>query len=533
MKRVGIILKIAGFLITCVSVTYAQDNCRVWRQSDERKEGLIIGDINLAVNNIYDLKLKKEARNFHHYANNLHITTKNHIVIRELLFKRGDFLELRLLHETERLLRSKSFIKSAEIVPSEICGDKVSINVKTHDNWTLTPGISYGRTGGVNKYAFELQEKNLFGYGKSLEFKYKNGLDRTQKSIKYNDDNLFGTRNKLDAIYENNSDGKLNFINFYHPFFSLDSTKTWGVRYFDNQRITPIYDSGVIVDEIGQNRETYSINYGRLATRTNDSVHRLVLGFTSDVSSFFNSDDFANTLLPEKRSYDYPWLSYEYFKEDFVERTNLNRMGRIEDISLGHRFFAKFGASFSDSSMHYFLNYSKGLYARNNDMLLVKSSLNGIYDDSTHINSVLDMNLNWYHSQSSNKTFFTRLSLTKSHNLFAENRQYLGGETGLRGYPLRFQNGENKFLLTLEQRFFYNWYPLKTFKFASAIFIDTGAAWNKGEDYTQVTNIGVGLRLVPTRTSSGQIIHLDVALPLNDRDSIDSWQIQLRTKHSF
>ncbi len=312
----------------------------------------------------------------------------------------------------------------------------------------------------------------------------------------------------------------------------MDSPNAWQLRYYNNQRITPLYDFGEVTNEIGQNRLTYTLDYGQLIKRTTNSVHRYQLGFTSDESDFFASDDFPNTPLPDARSYQYPWVSYEFFTEDYVKRTNFNRMGRIEDISLGHHFTTRLGRSFSDSTLHYSLSYSKGLSRTQRDLVLLDSSINGIYDEKI-LNSSVSVKLKWFHTQSSNKTFYSSIFLNKNKNLFLENRKYLGGDTGLRGYPLRYLTGENRLLVTLEQRFFYNWYPLKTFKFASAIFVDSGAAWNNGEDIQQLTNIGIGLRLVPTRTSSGQIIHIDLALPLDNRDSVDSWQLQLRAKHSF
>ena len=100
-------------------------------------------------------------------------------------------------------------------------------------------------------------------------------------------------------------------------------------------------------------------------------------------------------------------------------------------------------------------------------------------------------------------------------------------------FPFRYLNGENKVNITIEQRYFYHWYPLKTFQFASAVFIDSGVAWDNNFSANQVTNVGVGLRLVPTRTSSGKVLHLDLAFPIDDRDVVGSWQFQLRTKKTF
>ncbi len=421
----------------------------------------------------------------------------------------------------------------AEIYPTQLCGKQVTVQVDTNDNWTLTPGISYGRTGGKTKWALELQEKNLFGLGKSLEFKYKNGIDRTQKSIKYNDNNLFGSRNRLDAVYANNSDGRLLQFNLYRPFFSLDSKAAWNLDYLSNELIVPLYEHGEVEDEIGQNHDLYTLSYAKLFKRTATTLHRYSFGYTSDQSDFFQGSVFPDTPIPESRSYQYPWLGYEFFQENYIEKVNFNSMDRPEDISLGHHFKSQIGQSFSDSNVFYDISYSKGLLGKNDNLVILDSFLNGLYDGDSFVNSHLGGMLKWYHFQKHNKTFFASITMDKGNNLFSENRQYLGGDSGLRGYPFRYLNGENKVNITIEQRYFYHWYPLKTFQFSSAVFIDSGAAWDNNFSSNYVTNIGIGLRLVPTRTSSGKVLHLDLAFPIDDRDTVGSWQLQLRTKKSF
>ncbi len=87
------------WLLTTFS-SNAQNSCRPWQQSDSKTKGLHIGEIGYNVDNIFDLTNKKESKNFHHYANEWHIKTKQKIVARELLFKQGDEFDIRLLQET-------------------------------------------------------------------------------------------------------------------------------------------------------------------------------------------------------------------------------------------------------------------------------------------------------------------------------------------------------------------------------------------------------------------------------------------------
>src|SRR4029453_7544016 len=55
----------------------------------------------------------------------------------------------------------------------------------------------------------------------------------------------------------------------------------------------------------------------------------------------------------------------------------------------------------------------------------------------------------------------------------------LGGDNGLRGYPLRYQAGDALALFTLEQRFYTDWQPLKLVNVGAAVFFDAGRAWGQ------------------------------------------------------
>ena len=76
-------------------------------------------------------------------------------------------------------------------------------------------------------------------------------------------------------------------------------------------------------------------------------------------------------------------------------------------------------------------------------------------------------------------------------------------------------------LLTLEQRVYTDWYPFRLFRVGGAIFFDVGRAW-KGANQNAMnpgwlTDAGVGLRLALDRTAFANVLHIDVAAPL-DRD---------------
>ncbi len=126
---------------------------------------------------------------------------------------------------------------------------------------------------------------------------------------------------------------------------------------------------------------------------------------------------------------------------------------------------------------------------------------------------------------------------SRGHKLDLDNRTELGGDNGLRGYPLRYQMGESKLLLAAEQRYFTDWYPFRLARVGGAIFADVGRSWGHSPLGTKpvgwLKDIGFGLRLVPTRASGRDVIHIDVAFPLDGDPSIDNVQFLIESKRSF
>ena len=135
------------------------------------------------------------------------------------------------------------------------------------------------------------------------------------------------------------------------------------------------------------------------------------------------------------------------------------------------------------------------------------------------------------------RLLFGSLSLHLGEDLDLDNFSALGGDVGLRGYPRDFLNAETTALLTVEQRFYTDYYPFRLLRVGAAIFADVARAW--GEDAIGVredevlANVGFGLRLGSTRSSSNRVFHVDIAFPLTANDNIDKVQIQFSGQRRF
>jgi outer membrane translocation and assembly module TamA len=113
----------------------------------------------------------------------------------------------------------------------------------------------------------------------------------------------------------------------------------------------------------------------------------------------------------------------------------------------------------------------------------------------------------------------------------------LGGDNGLRGYPLRYQTGNQRALLTVEQRVYTDWYPFRLFRVGGAVFFDVGRAWGGDLRNTEnpgwLSDAGFGLRIVNCRSAFGNVLHADIAFPLNGDSNIHSMQFLLRSRATF
>ena len=101
--------------------------------------------------------------------NLVHIETREVTVRKLLLFDKGDFVNMNLLLEAERFLRSQKFLSDANISVSSEEGKNI-VDVQTSDNWTLTIPFALGFSGSEWSYdnlvwGIGVQDINFLGLG--------------------------------------------------------------------------------------------------------------------------------------------------------------------------------------------------------------------------------------------------------------------------------------------------------------------------------------------------------------------------------
>jgi outer membrane protein assembly factor BamA len=507
------------------------------------RSGAVIGQIFIDAQNVFDTSDPREDKALYRLANNLRIKTRDQVIRRQLLFHPGEVYSQQTVDESERILRSARYLYDASIRPVAYHDGVVDVIVTTRDVWTLSPGVSYGRHGGKNTSGFELEELNILGTGTSISLSHKSGIDRSSDELEYKDPHLAGTWASLTANYSNNSDGSTRGLKLDRPFYSLTTRNAFGVSALDDDRIESLYDRGHIVDEFRNSRRVGTAYGGWSGGLVEGWTRRWTTGITYDDEAF--SPVLGSTrsqLIPEDRRLVYPWIGFELVQDDFVKEHNRDQIGRTEDFQLGTSFSALLGWAArslgSDrEALIFATKASQGFRVGESSTLLLNGSLAGRLEEGTLRDTIMDVTARYYVPQSKKALFFASIEGVAARNLDLDHQTLLGGDNGLRGYPLRYQAGTSSALLTLEQRYFTDWYPFRLFRIGGAAFFDIGRTWGRnpvGEPNLGVLkDVGVGLRIGNTRSGLGNVIHVDLAFPLDGDQSISNMQLIVETKQQF
>lgn len=522
--------------------------CEPWSETAVSSGDLSVGSVQITNKDVFDEDLANENLGIHQLANQLHIKSRRELIAAQLLFSQGDAFDRDALSETARNLRKNRYLRSATVTPMQICDGQVDILVETGDNWSLIPSFNFARAGGENEFAFRLAELNLFGLGKSLEVELDYTPVRDQRIVQYHDPMLFGSKTRFTAQIQDNTDGEVQVLQFSQPFSSLDTRASWRVRAGNSEFAQNIYNDGRVQDQLAVDREFASVEYGFSkgkqlvhTTKSGKNINRVIrwrTGWQYDRTRLSPTARFPESTPEAERLFSYPFLQLTLLQPDFIEQTNLQLMESVEDISIGHKLRTRIGwastkLGSTKNAAVLETEYSKGWQPRSKLLGLLKAAATGFADNDDIENGVAKVTLQGFYFKSRKNRFYASTNLIAGKRLFEDNQIVLGGDTGLRGYPLRFQTGSRRARFTVEQRYFLDWYPLRLARVGTAVFADVGSAWDKGEDPEWLRDVGFGLRIVGTRQADAKVMHIDFAFPLDAKDRISSFQFVVSAKTQF
>lgn len=508
--------------------------------------GATVGEIRIVTQDIFDTADPQENRLLFRWANALHVQTRPGVIRSALLFSSGQKLSLRAIEETERLLRGYRFLYDVQFRPVAYRNGVVDIEVLTRDTWTFEPSVSVGRTGGTNSSSVGFREDNVLGTGISIGVDRSKSVDRSGTQFQIANERTFGTWTSASYSLASNSDGRREAVAVVRPFYALDARWAGGASASKDSRTDAVYNAGNVVSQY-RRRETRAEAFGGWSAGLVDGwVRRWSLGLSVQDDGFAAEPGLTPPPeLPADRRLVGPFVRYQLVEDRYDRELNRNLIGRPEFFALGLNTtlqvgYASTGLGSSVNTWLYAGTVSRGFEPASKHLLVAGATLSGQVADGRLMRQRLGLQAQYYLPQGRRWLFYAGASADLLTRPDPTQMLQLGGDNGLRGYPLRYQGGTRRALLTVEQRFYTDLYLWRLFRVGGAAFIDVGRAWGgTGGGYTNTTNpgwladAGVGLRIVNSRTAFASVLHIDIAAPVNTAPGVKGLQLLVKTKASF
>lgn len=504
--------------------------------------GARIGTVRIRPRNVFDTEDPAEDRALFRLANTLHIVTREEVIERSVLFAPGQPVSVQRIEETERLLRANRFLYDAQVLPVATRDGVVDIEVLTRDTWSLQPGLSLGRAGGANQGSIRLREYNLLGTGLALDLSRQSTVDREETVFAVSGAGLLGDDVGLDIGSAQASDGRRRSVVVARPFKALDSRWAAGASFHDDDRVDDVYRGGQVASSLRRRERRATVHAGWSAGLVDGWVHRHTVGVdVLDDTHAAEPGLVAPPVLPADQRLVLPYVGVEILQDRYERQVNRDLVGKPEDIALGLHMRVRLGRASprtgsSRAATQFGFELQRGFAPKAADLVLASARLTGEYSQSQRRRQHAMLDLRGYRAIGPRTWLYAAARLERLTRPDPTVALTLGGDNGLRGYPLRFQSGDRRALLTLEARHDTGLYLWRLFRVATAAYADVGRSWGgtgSGARAPWLAGVGVGLRIVNVRAAFGNVLHVDIASPLDAPAGVRRVQFLIETRARF
>jgi hypothetical protein len=494
--------------------------------------------------------------------NYFHRTTRESIIEREVLLRPGDFWDETVAQETRRRLTHVSFTTLVVVAPVQSASPgTIDLLIVTRDVWSLRLNSNFEYQNGVLSL-LELQpsENNFLGRRKQLAVIYDLDLGRYAIGPGYHDSNIRGSRWTLSAgarlLFGRQSDqleGSSSSASLRYPLWSYKrrwgfgvgashfvgtSRRFSGVTLVDSAPALCTYSGNANVCDADPGRgvpvryRTHYIQAGSDITRSfgQTVIQRVSLGygFSGTRRDLFSDDflahpelraGFLTDVLPRTERVSAFSMSYELFLPDFVRYRDLGTYDFPEDVSMGPSAGAS--ASYATpvlGSTREFWRFSGSVGWRveigQRGLLAVSAAAGTRLQEGESLDRNRGAELFFATPQFLRVLrLVTRFETQRLSNNRANARFSIGGDTGLRGYPIGVFQGEALVRGNVEMR--SSGWAVGFIRMGGVAFWDFGhvAAYYDAIDLHH--DVGVGWRVVIPQLQS-TVIRVDWAVALQD-----------------
>ncbi len=491
---------------------------------------LTIGDIFVEWSNVFSSTAPSVANLIYKVGNKIHYVTQEDFIRKDLLFKEGDPYDPELIKESERILRKRRIFRYVTISTLQPQNGKVNVLIKTEDAWTTSLNLAFKAVGGDYFYRLGVFERNFAGRGVRVGGFIEQDFDRHLKGLSFYAPQIIDDRHEIFYGYGEDNRGHEWEIDIGKPYHSLRSKFSYGAktRISDNQ--DRLFSRSDEVADFWHDtrfvRTFLSVAPRYFAGRAN----RFYLAHEYEEDRFFDFESEIPLPVPRDHTLSAVLIGWERRRDHFLRMRGIYTFDRDEDINLAWDYFIEGGPSLKalNASMDGAFGRAradKTVQISDRQFFRFTAAGESRYEENKMANGKLEMETRWIApGWRPGHTAIFRGELGLSKNPDPEWQFLLGGENGLRGYPIRFTEGSKKIIFNAEnRRLLWNdvWQLISV---GWAVFFDSGAAWNEGTALKMnglKNDVGAGIRFTPSRSVNAGIIRMDLAYALNDnnRDS--------------
>ena len=488
-----------------------QDESRLF----ERFAGRRITEVAIEQDPVFD----RDGNWFERTGNKLHVSTRERVLRRDLLFRAGEEVDPELLVRNLQLLRSRSYVSDAEFIltPDPHDSTYVKVTLRTRDSWTITVD---GALHGEGRTMVALSDANIFGSGNRLSVATnfsRNDFSYGGNVVSYDIPNLFG------SFYKANFSAGRDFYNSelrlgVNKEFILPTDYELGVSY-DNVK-TKYYLVDRDTSELAKSR-TFNVWAGR--SKYIPSIRSSVYLTARYGFARFGRRPFTSKYYnPIFHDCDNVLVGAGFYREKFYTANMVYGFGIREFLATGYKAELVSGYSWREFGEDLYLgvSYKMGGFTRLG-YLMGGFSLGSFIDMATGAwsQSAVDVDLRWFSPlflwERSRIRQFLGLNYTQGWNRYGGSNEVVRF-TRQNGLSLLREDrmGTNRMVLNTETVFFTPYQPLG-FRIALFGFADFGLLGYDANIFRNnfFTTFGLGVRLRNERLVFSTIqLRLGIAL---------------------
>ncbi|HEX2209066.1 MAG TPA: hypothetical protein VHG93_15410 [Longimicrobium sp.] len=487
-------------------------------------------------------------------ANRMHVRTREAVIRRELLFRAGDCYVPALLSDSERILRSLSFIADADVFNVPQPDGTQHVVVETRDEWSMRLEPQWDSDeGNWQLTGVELREDNLLGTGQHVSAYLKESQGERVYGAAVGTRQLAGTRLDAELSVAKTPVGVSVVQRLAYPF--RGEAGRWAFRqeiaHLERNFVifVPGEDGAVERRYFEESRRSFDIGtVMRMGRRGQLTLFGLALAgewteYPRDYLSVDGGGDQPAMRQVAPGEPEPPVTGLDTISSVrvvflagqrnvwFERRRALDVVRGTEDVRLGIEAEVGVGrslAAFSDDD-DLLLDLGFSLAAAPGRQFLAGFSARGEARRNygaepgtiewRNLFGQADGWAYWRPSDESRHTFVAAATVVAGFRTTVPFQLTMGNRAGLRGLPTHAWPGERRLVTSLEHRMYLGWPYPRLFDLGTALFVDAGKMW-AGEDVFGINSpieasVGFGLRAA-FPPGSRRTYRMDVAVPVTE-----------------